>query len=246
MKINANFKVFAGVHFDPSKYIESPAYGVNRFMLDRVGSEKARATTIVQYKPKSTFPEHTHIGGEEFLVLEGTFKDQFGEFPAGTYVRNPINSKHSPWVDDDGCTIWVKLLQMAETGEGIDPLHVNIEEAKDTKGQETDFGSVINMYSNEKTGELVQMCWINAAQSFPGDQKGLEGGEELFIMDGSLKLEESGEEFEKWGWIRFPVNGDEKRREIIAGSEGARVFRKTGHLTEKALGMEKIQITEED
>jgi anti-sigma factor ChrR (cupin superfamily) len=70
MKINANFRVFAGVHFDPSKYIESPAYGVNRFMLDRVGSEKARATTIVQYKPNSTFPEHTHIGGEEFLVLE--------------------------------------------------------------------------------------------------------------------------------------------------------------------------------
>lgn len=70
MKINANFKVFAGVHFDATKYIKSPAYGVNRFMLDRIGSEKARATTIVQYEPDSNFPEHTHIGGEEFLVIE--------------------------------------------------------------------------------------------------------------------------------------------------------------------------------
>lgn len=70
MKIHANFKVFAGVHFEPSKYIPSPAYGVNRFMLDRIGSEKARATTIVKYNPNSKFPEHEHIGGEEFLVLE--------------------------------------------------------------------------------------------------------------------------------------------------------------------------------
>ena len=70
MKINANFEIFASAHFDPSKYIPSPAYGVDRFMLDRVGSEMARATTIVRYTPNSKFSEHTHIGGEEFLVLE--------------------------------------------------------------------------------------------------------------------------------------------------------------------------------
>ena len=83
MKVNANFRLFAASSFDANKYIPSPSYGVNRFMLDRIGDEKARATTIVEYKPNSKFPEHTHIGGEEFLVLEGTFKDQFGEFPAG-------------------------------------------------------------------------------------------------------------------------------------------------------------------
>lgn len=135
---------------------------------------------------------------------------------------------------------------MAETGEGIEPLHVNVEDAKISKGQDTDYGSILSMYSNDKTGELVQMCWIDAGKPFPGDQKGLEGGEELFIMDGSLKMQESGQEFGKWGWIRFPVDGDEKRDEIVAGSGGARVFRKTGHLTDNALGMEKIQITEED
>ena len=112
MKINANFRLFAATNFDKSKYIASPAYGVNRFMLDRVGEEKARATTIVEYQPNSSFPKHTHIGGEEFLVLKGTFKDQLGSFPEGTYVRNPIGSQHEPWVDEDGCTIMVKLLQV--------------------------------------------------------------------------------------------------------------------------------------
>jgi anti-sigma factor ChrR (cupin superfamily) len=113
MKINANFRAFAATKFDASKYIPSPAYGVNRFMLDRVGDELARATTIVEYSPNSKFPTHEHIGGEEFLVLKGTFKDQHGEFPAGTYVRNPIGTEHAPWVDDDGCTIMVKLLQVS-------------------------------------------------------------------------------------------------------------------------------------
>jgi hypothetical protein len=274
MKINANFQAFAGVNFEPAKYIPSPSFGVNRFMLDRIGTEKARATTIVEYKPNSKFPEHKHIGGEEFLVLEvrtkmllsklnrfrrldllipshysflllyqGTFKDQFGEFPAGTYVRNPIDSKHAPWVDGDGCTIWVKLLQMADVGEGTDPIHINFEQEKKTKGKETDYGIVMDMYRNDTTGELVQMCWINANQSLPADELSFNGGEELFILDGSLKLD-GGEEYRKWGWLRFPVRNG--RQNITGGSEGARVFRKTGHLTEKALRMEKIQIHEDD
>ena len=40
-------------------------------MLDRIGTEKARATTIVEFQPNSKFPEHEHVGGEEFLVLKG-------------------------------------------------------------------------------------------------------------------------------------------------------------------------------
>ena len=53
MKIHANFRLFAATNFDATKYIASPAYGVNRFLLDRIGNEKARATTIVEYKANS-------------------------------------------------------------------------------------------------------------------------------------------------------------------------------------------------
>jgi quercetin dioxygenase-like cupin family protein len=245
MKINANFNTFAGVRFDASNYIPSPSYGVNRFMLDRIGEEKARATTIVQYQPNSSFPEHEHIGGEEFLVLEGTFKDQFGEFPAGTYVRNPIGSKHAPWVDADGCTIWVKLLQMADTGGGTDPLHVDFSH-KD-KGIATDYGSVLDMYNNVVTGERVQMCWIQPDTIFPADDFCTKNGEELFVYDGSLIIT-GDEEFPKWGWLRFPAGrslDDKKRASLKAGSSGAQVYRKTGHLTEKAMSMEKMQIKED-
>jgi len=245
MKVHANFKLFASTNFDPTKYIPSPAYGVNRFLLDRIGDEKARCTTIVEYRPDSKFPTHTHIGGEEFVVLKGTFKDQFGAFPAGTYVRNPIGSEHAPWVDDDGCTIMVKLLQMADTGEGTKPLHVNLEQAKEEKGKATDYGTIADLYRNEQTGETVQMCWLEGNKIFPTDDL-CKGGEELFVVQGSVTLGDV--HYFEWGWLRFPAGTmpSDERIQLKAGAQGAQVFRKTGHLTEKALSMEKIQINEDE
>lgn len=250
MKINANFRLFAGTNFDATKYIASPSYGVNRFMLDRVGDEKARATTIVEYSPNSSFPKHEHIGGEEFLVLKGTFKDQYGHFSAGAngyYVRNPIGSEHAPWVDDDGCTIMVKLLQMAETeGEGKEPLHIDLGKEKGTRGKQVEYGTVLDLYDNSYTGEHVEMCWIDPGKVLPSNEKSEKEGEELFILDGSLTV--GGDEYMKWGWIRFPRdNGatNNHRSELQAGESGAQVYRKTGHLTEEAMKKEKIQISED-
>jgi hypothetical protein len=215
-------------------------------MLDRIGEEKARATTIVEYKANSKFPTHTHIGGEEFVVLSGTFKDQHGEFPAGTYVRNPIGSSHAPWVDEDGCTILVKLLQMSETGEGTDPLHVDVETAKTKTGRPTEYGTVVDLYHNDKTGETVQMCWIDGDKVFDTDDLGT-GGEELFVLKGSLVLPKDSTPYSEWAWLRFPAGEIVKKRcGLKAGPDGAQVYRKTGHLTEKALSMEKIQINDDE
>src|SRR6056297_1220175 len=84
--------------------------GVQRRMLDRIGDEVARATTIVRFAPGSAFSPHTHDGGEEYLVLDGTSQDEDGDFPTGFYVRNPPPSSHRP-AAHDGATILVKLHQ---------------------------------------------------------------------------------------------------------------------------------------
>src|SRR5262249_62190655 len=76
----------------------------------RVGDEVARATSIVRYAPGTVFSPHTHPGGEEFFVLDGTFQDERGDYPAGSYVRNPPTSRHTPR-SQAGCTIFVKLFQ---------------------------------------------------------------------------------------------------------------------------------------
>ena len=88
----------------------SPLAGVDRKPLDRIGGEVARATSIVRYAAGSHFDAHEHPLGEEFLVLLGTFSDEWGDYRAGTYVRNPPGSSHRPF-SRDGCEIFVKLRQ---------------------------------------------------------------------------------------------------------------------------------------
>ncbi|MEY8840623.1 cupin domain-containing protein, partial [Cribrihabitans sp. XS_ASV171] len=83
MRINADFSKRAAVHFEQTDWVSSPANGVERKMLDRIGEEVARATSIVRFAPGSAFAPHTHDGGEEYLVLEGVFQDEMGDFPEG-------------------------------------------------------------------------------------------------------------------------------------------------------------------
>jgi len=110
MQLNADFTKRAVVHAAQQSWIASPMAGVERRMLDRIGDEVARATSIVRYAPDSHFSPHVHEEGEEFLVLDGVFEDEHGKFPAGSYIRNPPQSRHTPG-STDGCTIFVKLRQ---------------------------------------------------------------------------------------------------------------------------------------
>ena len=97
-------------------WVPSPAAGVDRRMLYREGAEVARATSIVRYAVGSSFPPHLHSGGEEILVLSGTFQDEHGDYPAGSYFRNPPGTSHSP-AAADGCEIFVRLWQFRQ-GDG--------------------------------------------------------------------------------------------------------------------------------
>ena len=125
MELNADFSMRAVVHSDDIPWVKSPMPGVERRMLDRIGDEVARATTIVRYAPESRFSSHVHTGGEEFLVLDGVFEDEHGQFPAGSYIRNPPQSAHTPG-SEPGCTIFVKLWQF----DLADRTHVRIDTNK--------------------------------------------------------------------------------------------------------------------
>ena len=122
MKINAEFDERVVLHADDIEWRDSPMPGVSRRPLDRIGDEVARATTIVRYAPESKFSAHTHDGGEEFIVLEGVFQDEHGDFPAGCYVRNPPTSRHTPG-SKPGCVIFVKLWQF----DPDDRTHVRVD-----------------------------------------------------------------------------------------------------------------------
>jgi anti-sigma factor ChrR (cupin superfamily) len=75
MELRSDFRLREVVYTPDLPWSPSPLAGVERRMLDRVGDEVARATSIVRYEPGSRFSAHTHDLGEEILVLEGTFSD---------------------------------------------------------------------------------------------------------------------------------------------------------------------------
>ena len=96
MRLNDDLSAPTVVHAAAMDWVPSPAKGVERRMLFRIGEEKARATSIVRYAPDSRFARHGHPGGEEFLVLEGIFQDETGDFPPGTYVRKSSGDRARP------------------------------------------------------------------------------------------------------------------------------------------------------
>src|SRR4051812_48642853 len=114
MLVHADFSQRVVIATDGLPWVASPLAGVERRMLDRIGDEVARATSLVRYARRSCFSPHEHTLGEEFLVLDGVFSDEHGDYPKGTYVRNPPGSRHKPHTAD-GCTIFVKLRQMPVT-----------------------------------------------------------------------------------------------------------------------------------
>ncbi len=208
MLINADFTKRVAVHFNDADWVQSPAAGVERKMLDRIGDEVARATTIVRFAPGSAFAAHTHDGGEEFLVLDGVFQDETGDFPVGSYVRNPPTTSHTPSAQE-GATILVKLHQ-------FDPEDRTEVRKSIGQGQET------QLFKDQR--EDVQVRTWAAGEQVSHD---LPGGAEIFVVDGSFV--ESGEEFGGWDWLRLPPGSS---LNATAGPEGARVWMKLDHLKE--------------
>jgi len=66
-------------------------------------------TALVRWAPETRFNPHTHVGGEEILVLEGVFRDEHGSYPAGSWIRSPHMSNHRPFTGPEGATILVKV-----------------------------------------------------------------------------------------------------------------------------------------
>jgi anti-sigma factor ChrR (cupin superfamily) len=217
MEINADFSRRVAVHAAQLPWVPSPMAGVERRMLDRIGDEVARATSIVRYAAGSRFSPHTHGGGEEFLVLEGVFQDEHGDFPAGSYVRNPPTSRHTP-SSAIGCVLFVKLWQF----DPADRTQINVSTAGMAYAAAADRRGVELLTLFRDACEDVRLeRWM------PGAAVTLDvpGGAELLVLDGSF--DEGGERFARLSWLRLPA-GSVLR--ATAGPQGCRTWIKTGHL----------------
>jgi len=216
MRLNDDLNIRTLVHAAAQDWVPSPAKGVERRMLFRIGEEKARATSIVRYAPGSRFAHHGHPGGEEFFVLEGTFQDETGDFPAGSYVRNPPGTGHAPG-SEAGCTIFVKLWQFrADDRTRIAKRSGEGEDAAPRPGASS------SRVLFEGAGERVMLeTWRADANVALSNPRGLE----LLVLAGGFM--DRGDRLERWSWLRLPP-GESVTAKV--GPEGACVWFKSAPL----------------
>lgn len=111
--LNMNFEQRQCINTMAMAWQQSPPVGVERKLLAREDKESGHATSVVRYAAGPSFAHHEHPYGEEILVLEGTFSDETGDFPMGTYLRNPPGAGHAPF-SKERCVLFVKLCQLAK------------------------------------------------------------------------------------------------------------------------------------
>ncbi|MEN9793941.1 MAG: hypothetical protein RJA17_481 [Pseudomonadota bacterium] len=215
MNFNDDYQQRVVLNHNELPWVPSPEAGVHRRLLDRCGDEVARATSIVRYEPGARFPEHRHDFGEEILVLEGTFSDETGDYPAGTYMMNPPGSSHSPF-SETGCVLFVKLRHL-----GADQQH---REIVDTTTAHWHQGLVRGLHvmplMQQGTGSTMVRwaphTYFNPHRHF--------GGEEIFVVSGVFEDEHG--RYPEGSWIRSPHMSMHQP----FSKEGCTIFVKTGHL----------------
>ena len=216
MRLNADLSRPATVDSAALAWVASPMAGVERRMLERDGDEVARATSLVRYAPGSAFSPHTHGAGEEFLVLEGVFSDETGDFPAGFYVRNPPGSRHTP-ASAPGTAILVKLRQMPP------------EETAAVRLDTRDPALWRDLGQGRQEAVLFEAPWervvmLRLAPGHAGAAETWPRGVELFVVEGDVAID--GTTHRPGAWLRLPPDS----RLTLASQEGALLYRKTGHL----------------
>jgi anti-sigma factor ChrR (cupin superfamily) len=214
--INADFTQRVVIQTADLPWLPSPQAGVERRMLDRIGAEVARATSLVRYAPQSRFPAHAHALGEEFLVLDGVFGDEHGDYPTGTYVRNPPGSRHTPRTTP-GCVILVKLRQMAadETERLVIDTTVPDWQRGDPGGlqQRPLYASEREIVTLERLAQGARLAEIDCP-----------GGEEIYLLSGTL-IDDLGV-YPAGTWMRNPPG----HRRKLGAREGSVYWVKRGHL----------------
>jgi anti-sigma factor ChrR (cupin superfamily) len=191
--LNMNFEERVVINTNDQDWVPSPSGGVLRKPLAREEAERGHATSVVRYEPGASFSRHEHPLGEEILVLDGVFSDETGNYPAGTYLRNPPGSGHAPF-SREGCTLLVKLHQFDP--RDLETVRVDTHKAPWLPGQ----GGLQVMPLHHFEHEHVALVKWPAGERFQPHRHF--GGEEIFVLTGEFR-DENGQ-YPAGTWLRSP------------------------------------------
>jgi len=203
---------------DDQEWVKSPADGVSRIHLEREAEESGHTTSFVRFEPGSFFPPHQHPQGEEIYVLEGVFSDENADYPAGTYIRNPPGSSHTPFTRE-GCTLFVKLEQFQK----YDLKQVVLRPQEQHWQPGIGNLKVLSLHSHN-TESTALVFWPENEVFQPHTHW---GGEEIVVIKGCF-IDEFGE-YPAGSWMRSPHMSQHYPRV----EEETLILVKVGHLNER-------------
>lgn len=213
--LNMDFSKPVAINTQDLKWEPSPKSGVWRKPLAREEAERGHATSIVRYDAGAKFSKHEHPQGEEILVLEGTFSDETGDYPAGSYFRNPEGSSHAPF-SKDGCVILVKLHQFQD--DDSQQVFIDTTTGNWLPGQ----GGLKVLPLHSHHGESTALVKWPAGERFVSHVH--PGGEEIYVISGEF-IDEYGH-YPAGTWIRSP----HMSRHHPYVEQETLIFVKVGHL----------------
>jgi anti-sigma factor ChrR (cupin superfamily) len=215
--INMDFGKQVVIDTAAAEWQPSPMPGVMRKPLAREDAERGHATSIVRYEAGARFSEHPHPLGEEILVLDGIFSDETGDYPAGTYLRNPEGFSHAPF-SELGCVLLVKLHQF----QADDLEHVVIDTNTATWSPGQGNLQVLPLHAHG-TEQVALVRWPAGEVFQPHTHY---GGEEIYVIAGEF-IDEHGH-YPAGTWIRSPHLSQHHPRV----EQETLIWVKVGHLPE--------------
>ena len=199
-ELNGDLSRRVAMHCAAMDWQSSPGGEVLRKRLHLVGgAESGQVTSVVRYEPGAAFPAHDHPGGEEILVLEGTFSDERGDWPKGSYLLNPEGYRHAPY-STEGCLLFVKLRQYG--GAGRAELGLEIDSVEWERGEASGIETRW-LYRDPRFSDSTRLeHWpAGLRQSL----RSFHRGAEVFVLEGAFVDE--GETFGIGSWLRLPPEG---------------------------------------
>jgi anti-sigma factor ChrR (cupin superfamily) len=192
--------------------------GVAQRLLEKVGTKLPRTTSIIRYLAGASIPSHAYGQGEEMIVLEGEYSDEFGVYPAGTYIKNPTGTQRTS-ITKIGCVLFVKQghLQQDDTERVV----IDVQNSPWRQGM---VAGLRVMPLSEFKGEHSALVRWQPGTVFNAHRHW--GGEEIYVLEGIFE-DEFGR-YPKGTWLRNP----HMSQHAPFSQEGCTIFVKVGHLPE--------------
>jgi len=213
--LNMDFSQGACLRPDDLEWLSGSIDGASYAYLERDNGGSSHASYFLRLTAGASFSLQSNVRGVELFVLEGTFSDTAGDYPAGTYIRNPLGIIDN-FLTQEGCKLFIKLDQFSKE----DIAHV-VTRPQDRQWQ-NGIGSlkVLGLHAhNTESSALVAWPKNEVFQSHNHM-----GGEEIVVISGRF-IDEHGE-YPAGTWIRSP----HMSKHFPRVEEETLIYVKVGHL----------------